>query len=213
MSSTPLSGQAVDQVVVDVVPERPGLPGGPLDLLRRLPPVDELHDVGTEVLHPDADAVEAPFAQRPQVFRRGAVGVGLEAEAHGFGDLHPFQDAVDQPGQRVRTQEGRRAAPQVQLRQAGPLVQCLPVKRKLGQHGVDVAAFDPVVLGDPLVAAAVGTELLAEGQVDVEAEVAVRVQAAVHGGDPLRLGRGHGLPVGHRWVAGVPRDGAVVFLE
>ena len=67
--------------------------------------------------------------------------------------------------------KGWGSATKVQFFQAVPQVQGFGIEPPLGQYRIDVGRFHCVDLSNAFVAATVGTQLLAEGQVNVEADV------------------------------------------
>ena len=83
-----------------------------------------------------------------------------------------------------------------------------------GNSGHGARKFDSMLfLRDPFVAAAVGAELFAEGQVEVEVDIAIVGQLLVDGGQPAgRVGLPV-LPVGHGGVTRIAGHGDVVLSE
>ena len=73
--------------------------------------------------------------------------------------------------------------------------------------------LDFVLFGDPLIAAAESAESFTEGQVYVQADLWGVRKLVVHRSQPGFLARSHGLPVRHRWVAGIAWYRAVVFCD
>ena len=164
-----LPGQAVDEVGVDRLElQRARLVHQFLHAVVRLYAVHRGLHVGVEVLHAEADAVEADLGQVAQPLPGGGARVDLDR------DLALRQDA-ERPAHQTHElceflvgKEGGRAAAQVQLRKPLPAPQFLHVQFDLARQQFQVARGAVVVLGDDLVAGAVVAERVAERDVHVQ---------------------------------------------
>ena len=212
-----LQRQAVDQVDTDRLELR--FAGG-LDqlasLLLALQPVDRgLHRL-VEVLHAEAQAIEAQCAQLMDLHGRNGTRIDFQGE---FVIITVVQ--VEGRAQRVHQvfellagQVGRRAAAQVQL---GQLAGFVEQRRLHGDLALEVfqVLYRPLgLVGDDLVAGAVIAQALAERDVDIHR------QALGFGGGVAGFGSGliviHGerlMKLRRGRVRGITRARPVVFLD
>lgn len=163
-----LPRQSVDQVDVDGVKADAarGLYQGKY-LLGGLDAVYGLLHVGVEVLHAQADAVEAQIAQGLQA--RGADGARVHFD--GVFAIWRKAEAAPQQGhegaQLVVAEEGGGAAAQVQLAEGLARAQVAQLQRQLLRQQGQVGGGAVVVLGDDLVAAAVVAQRFAKRDMHV----------------------------------------------
>ncbi len=134
----------------------------------RLAPVDRLQDGPVEVLHAEADAVEAELAQQPHLLGRGDDGVDLEGDlGAGREDEAVAQHRHQAAQARLVEVVGRAAAP-VQLGDAPTRAEPIGHQVDLPLQPVEVRVGGFAPSRDDHVAAAEGAALLAERHVDVE---------------------------------------------
>ena len=117
--------QAVDEVDVDArEPQRARradeVPRG----LEGLDAVDRGLDLGIEVLHAHAQAVEPQRRERLEVPRRRHARVDLDADLRVRRELEALPDAAAETGQQLRREVRRRAAAQVELDDLSAAARC-----------------------------------------------------------------------------------------
>ena len=166
-----LQRQPVDQVDVDAVETAlAAVVEEIFGLLVALVAVHDGLDLGREVLHTHAQPVEAHVAQRVDVRVRGHARIDLDRHL-GFGqDLEAIAHRLVEPSQLFRGVVGRRAAAPVVLRDLAPVRQMLRHEVDLAVQVVHVLGGALGALGDRDVAAAEGTALVAEGQMEIEGQ-------------------------------------------
>ena len=166
-----LLGQAVDQVDVDRL--EADLARGLHQrehLLGRLHAMDRLLHRRIEVLHAEAQPVEAEPIQMLQALGRDGARIDLDRELATRGQVEMALDHVEQVGELDVAQESRRATAQVQLRHLVTSAEMLDLQLELAREVAQVFGRLAVVLGDDLVAGAVVAQRLAEGDMHIERE-------------------------------------------
>ena len=173
-----LGGEAVHEVEVHRGEARLAqeLVGG-LDEAEGLQPVDlHLHRRG-EILHAEADAVEAHAGQHPGAFARQRAGIGFERHLAAGGEAEALVDGLDDLADVQVIEIGGRAAAEVEM---GDLALAAAEERGRAPdvlHQIfDVARRAVIAVGHRGVAAAIPAELAAEGDVDIDREGGLRVQ-------------------------------------
>ncbi len=212
-----LQGQAVDQVDADRL--EAGITGG-LDqfagLLFGLDAVDcDLHLL-VEVLHTEAQAVEAELAQAVDLLGGDGARVHLKGELVAVAVIHVerLMQACHQVGQLFAGEIGRCATAQVQLGQLARAVEQRTLHGDLALEVLEVLDGALGLVGDDLVAGAVVAQALAERDVDVHRQRLGRLRliAARSGSAVVVLGEGLMELRGSR-VGRVAWTGTVVFLD
>ena len=166
-----LLGQAVNEVDIDRF-EADAPRGGHQGehLLGRLHPVHRLLHGGVEILHAEAEAVEAEPGQRLQPGFVDGAGIDLDRVFTAGHQAEVAPQHGHQFGQFLVVEEGGRAAPQMQLADRSAPAQVPDVQVDLAAQQLQVGCTALMVLGDDLVAGAVVAERLAEGDVHVDGQ-------------------------------------------
>lgn len=214
-----LEGEAVDEVEVDIAEAGgAGLFGGGADEVFVLDAVDDVLDDGVEVLDAEAEAGEAEAGEGFEVLGSGDAGVGFDGELEGLGDVDVLEDAGDEAFEVFGVEEGGGTAAEVEFGDgdgAGGL-EVMAVELPFLEDGIDVGDGGGGVAGDAGVAAAVGAEGAAEGDMDVEGGAGEVLLFLAEGLEeamgPVVLG-GVGFPEGDGGVAGVAGARDVVLGE
>ena len=168
-----------------------------------------------EVLHAEADAVEAQLAQEAQVVRADGARVDFDAVfarviGGKVGEMRVQHR--QQAAQLAVVQKGRRAAAQMQLDDAAAFVDVCRLAGDVALKLVEVFVGLVVVAGDDFVAAAVVADVFAEGDVNVEREVAPGGVARFEVADVVGGGEAVVKFNGGR-VGGVARAALAVFAD
>ncbi len=212
-----LQRQAVDQVDAD------GLElcvAGGLDqlagLLLGLDAIDgDLHLL-VEILHAEAQAVEAQLAQAVDLLGRDGARVHFQRELVVVAVIHVerLMQARHQVGQLLAGEIGGCATAEVQLSELARTVEQFALHGDLALEVFEVLDGALGLVGDDLVAGAVIAKALAERNVDVYRQRLGRLCliAACSGGTVIILGEGL-VKLGGRGVGGVARTWTVVFLD
>jgi hypothetical protein len=201
-----LARQPVDQVGVDRLEAEGACAGHELaHAVVRLHAMHRLLHLRVEVLHAEADAVEADVAQVREALRRHGARVDLDRHLGAVGDAKRAAQRRHHSRQLGVGQEGRRAAAEVQLRHARRRAERVVHEVDLGVERVQVSGGALVVLRDHLVAGAVVAQRLAERDVHVHRQRRCRTGRALREG-ARDVGRAVGLDeaVGGR-IRGVAR--------
>ncbi len=209
-----LARQAVDQVGVDrgeAEFARVGDQGA--HLVERLNAVHGLLDGGVEVLHAEADAVEPAAPQVGEAFAAHGARIDLDGQLRVVGQVEGTPQRGHEAGDLRVGQEGRRAAPEVQLRHAAARADRVDDEVDLALQRFQVRCGPRVVLRDDLVAGAVVADRFAERNVHVDGQRrgrAALVGAAAFGEPGFQVARAEGFveAVGGR-IGGVARPGPV----
>ena len=211
-----LQRQAVDEIEVDAVGEADaaGALHQRLRLLEGLAATDRRLHLGGEVLHAEAQAVEAEAGERLEMRRRGdpridfdrALGVGQKLEVAG--------DQAEELLELRRLEVGRRPAPPVHLDQFAALRQQARDELELAAEVVEVLRRDLALRRRDDVAAAVAAVLGAKRNVDVEAQ---RLAGVVAVGElearAVLLRADAGVKLDRGRIGGVARSGAIEPLH
>ena len=211
-----LQRQAVDEVGADAVVSRfARRDDGVADVFEGLDAVHRFLHTRVEVLHAKADAVEAQSAQETEVGRGDGARVDFDAE-FAFAIRSEMREMCVQHGKQALhlrvVKEGGRTAAEVQLDDAAAFVDMRCLTGDVAFEVIKVIVGLAVVVGDDFVAAAVVADVFAEGNVDVEREVAfarvagIKVAGVVGGGEAVvKFDGGR--------VGGVARAALAIFLD
>ncbi len=210
-----LPGQAVDQIRVDGVEiEGPCVLEHLADHRHRLYPVHRLLHPGIEILHPQAQAVEAQPAQQtqPRAVDRAWIDFDGVVAPVVFEKMKIARQLVHQLGDLRVAQKRRRAAAPVHLDHRS-----LPVDKRrllpdLGFQMGDVGQGAITVGGDHPVTGAVVANRRAERDMAIQGQIAVGAIARRHG--TLNVAKAHFfMEPGGRRVGGVAGAGAAVLAN
>ncbi|MNF49977.1 hypothetical protein D3C84_312620 [compost metagenome] len=212
-----LQGQAVNQIDADRLELRLARRRDQrINLRFTLLAIDRRLDVGIEVLHAKAQAIEAQLAQRMDLFAADGARVDLDGKLMVVAVVHVecLVQAIHQVGQLFLGQIRRCAPAQMQLRKLARAVE------QSGLHGdftLEVGqVFDGPMgfLGNDFVAGAVVTKAFAERNVDVHRQrFRHRGLVAVVGGTLIVVNGKRLMKLRRRWVRGVARPGPVIFFD
>jgi len=158
---------------------RPGALHHPPGLLDRLHAVDRLLHLRVEVLETEAQPVDAGLGQRVELLGGRLARVDLDTDLAIRGEAEGAAEDRHQLAQVVRRQEGRRAAPPVDLHHlaAAGLEQRGGHLDLARQHG-KITTSPGAVARDGHVAAAEEAAHVAEGDMDIERQWPVRLFTA-----------------------------------
>ena len=212
-----LEGQSEHQVMADGgIPDLPRQIMHFFHLLEGLDAVDGLLNHRVVVLYPKAVSPRPKVIKGLQLQFARVIGMALVAELEVVEAVGPYKYPVYQLAEVLCREEGRGPASQVDLLDLRALVEQVAIQVPFPEQGLDIGGFHAVPLGDPFVAGAKGAEVLAEGQMNVQADPFALV-ALAEGPNRglLPVGRIYALlvPEGHRGIARIPGSGDVVFLD
>ncbi|MNH06467.1 hypothetical protein D3C79_658340 [compost metagenome] len=202
--------QAIDEVEIGgAEPQCPGTLQHGADEVVVLLAVDRDLDRLVEVLHAEADAVEAQLPQHIQHVDRYLARIHLYADLALVREPEVFAQHGHQAAGLGFIQIGGRAAAPVQLGHQPVLEQ-----RRLGLdlllEEIEVLIGLVLVTGDHLVAAAVVTKLVAERDVHVERQIARRI--LLGGVNEVRITEAL-VELQRGGIGGVTRTAVVVFFD
>ncbi|MEI2695157.1 MAG: hypothetical protein V9E90_08810 [Saprospiraceae bacterium] len=120
-----------------------------------------------EILHTDAHAIEAQFAEHLDSFAVDLARIHFDRIFAAGQQTEMLADDVHQASHFVVRKESRCAAAEVQLNHVATAVQRRFLHRDFLAQVLDVLGGTAMVLGDDLVAGAVVANRIAEGDVDV----------------------------------------------
>jgi hypothetical protein len=136
-------------------------------LVDRLDAVDGLLDLGVDVLHAQAQAVEAEAREQGDLVGADLARVDLDRVFARRIQPELGADHVHQLRELRLAEEGRAAASPVHLRYRAVIAEPPGHQTDLPPQVLQVLGRAPVILGDDLVAGAVVADRVAEGQVYV----------------------------------------------
>ncbi|MDR6353368.1 hypothetical protein Q3H58_000039 [Pseudomonas psychrotolerans] len=164
-----------------------------------------------QVLHAEADPVEAQFAEQPHGAPVGLARIDLDgivtAVVVGQGEV--VAQVGHQFAQLQRIEKGRGAAAQVQLFHPLPSIQVPAGEGHLLAQGRKVGDAAAAVLGDDLVAGAVVADVGAEGHMQVERQRASGLAAQAQGAEQVE-GADAVVELHGGGVGGVAGAGAII---
>ena len=164
-----LPRQTVNEVGVDRgVADLAGLLDQRTHRLERLLAMHRLLHIGVEVLHAKTQPVETHASQAPQAHFVDRARVDLDRHLGVGGDVEGCAQHVHQAREFIVTEEGGRAAAEVQLGQHLMATEHGHVQLDLALERLEVFAGTLVVTGDDLVARAVVADRLAKRDVHVQ---------------------------------------------
>ena len=192
-----LQRQAVDQIEADAAEARSSraMSTSARTCCSRLRAIDDLQHARVEILHADAQAVEAMPAQHGQLFARGVARVGFHGEVRA--GARCARAAAGHPAavQHAARQPRGRAAAQMQFaqrqRRAASAARYSANSR---QQGLDVGRGQRVVARQPHVAAAEAALRLAERNVHVDARARIAGAARPAASESSHASAGGGAP-------------------
>ena len=143
-----------------------GLEGGD-GVVGRVVPSKGLEDGGLEGLHSETDAVDPELPHQLCLVEIKGRGIGLHRVFSHLLEIEAFGESAEEPLEQGRAEQARRAAAEIDRPRcegggSAPL--------GLGENGIDEIAVRQIA-GRVFVEAAVGTEVVAEGDVEVEMHV------------------------------------------
>ena len=215
-----LQRQAVDQVHGDRLELRlAGRLHQVEDLLLALHAVDRFLHLLVEILHAEAQAVEALRAQLGDALAADGARVDFDGKLVGVTlvEVEVLAQAAHHLAELLAGQVGRRAAAQVQLGELARAVEQGRLHGDLALEVLQVLHGAVGLLGDDLVARAVVAEALAERDMDVHRErlgrALVAAMVAALGGRAIVVGGEGAMELRRGGIGGIARAGTVVLLH